>query len=108
AQDPQLEEIVVTATKREASLQDVPIAITAFTEEDIVRQGFQTIDDYVGKIPGLAFSRREPGGTTVLMRGCTISGLSFGGSSTSSVYLDEQPITMAGRNPDVRMIDIAR
>lgn len=108
AQDAQLEEIVVTATKREASLQDVPLAITAFTEDDIVRQGFESIDDYVGKIPGLAFSRREPGGTTVLMRGCTISGLSFGGSSTSSVYLDEQPITMAGRNPDVRLVDIAR
>ncbi|HET6630592.1 MAG TPA: TonB-dependent receptor [Woeseiaceae bacterium] len=108
AQDAQLEEIVVTATKREASLQDVPLAITAFTEDDIVRQGFETIDDYVGKIPGLAFSRREPGGTTVLMRGCTISGLSFGGSATTSVYLDEQPITMAGRNPDVRLIDIER
>ncbi len=108
AQNPQLEEIVVTATKREASLQDVPLAITAFTEADIVRQGFASIDDYVGQIPGLTFSRREPGGTTVLMRGCAISGLSFGVSPTTSVYLDEQPITAAGRNPDVRLIDVAR
>lgn len=103
-----LDEIIVTATKREASLQDVPLAVTAFTEDDIVRQGFRQLDDYVGQIPGLSFSRREPGGTTVLMRGCTISGLSFGGSSTTSIYLDEQPITMAGRNPDPRLIDIAR
>lgn len=103
-----LEEIIVTATKREVSMQDVPIAVTAFTEEDIVRQGFKKLDDYVGQIPGLAFSRREPGGTTVLMRGCTISGLSFGGSSTTSIYLDEQPITAAGRNPDPRLIDIQR
>lgn len=103
-----LEEIIVTATKREVSMQDVPIAVTAFTEEDIVRQGFKTLDDYVGQIPGLSFSRREPGGTTVLMRGCTISGLSFGGSSTTSIYLDEQPITAAGRNPDPRLIDIQR
>ena len=103
-----LEEIIVTATKREANLQDVPLAITAFTDQDIVKQGFKTLDDYVGKIPGLSFSRREPGGTTVLMRGCTISGLSFGGSSTTSIYLDEQPITAAGRNPDPRLIDIER
>lgn len=103
-----LEEIIVTATKREANLQDIPLAVTAFTEDDIVRQGFKKLDDYVGQIPGLAFSRREPGGTTVLMRGCTISGLSFGGSSTTSIYLDEQPITAAGRNPDPRLIDIAR
>lgn len=108
AQQQQLEEIVVTATKRQASLQDVPLAVTAFTEDDIVRQGFKRLDDYVGQIPGLTFSRREPGGTTVLMRGCTISGLSFGGSSTTSIYLDEQPITMAGRNPDPRLIDIER
>jgi outer membrane receptor protein involved in Fe transport len=103
-----LEEIIVTATKREASLQDVPLAVTAFSEQDIVRQGFKTLDDYIGQIPGLAFSRREPGGTTVLMRGCTISGLSFGGSTTTSIYLDEQPITAAGRNPDARLIDIER
>src|SRR5690606_29433790 len=104
----QLDEIIVTATKREAALEDVPLAVTAFTEDQIVRQGFRKIDDYVGQIPGLTFSRREPGGTTVLMRGCTISGLSFGGSSTTSIDLDEQPITMAGRDPDVRLVDVAR
>lgn len=103
-----LEEIIVTATKRSVNLQDVPLAVTAFTEQDIVRQGFKTLDDYFGQIPGLTFSRREPGGTTVLMRGCTISGLSFGGSSTTSIYLDEQPVTAAGRNPDARLIDIER
>src|SRR5690606_34760121 len=103
-----LEEIIVTATKREASVQDGPLAVTAFSEQDIVRQGFKSLDDYIGQIPGLSFSRREPGGTTVLMRGCTISGLSFGGSTTTSIYLDEQPITAAGRNPDARLIDIAR
>jgi outer membrane receptor protein involved in Fe transport len=102
------EEIIVTATKRSVSMQDVPLAVTAFTDADIVRQGFKQLDDYVGQVPGLAFSRREPGGTTVLMRGCTISGLSFGGSSTTSIYLDEQPITAAGRNPDARLIDIER
>jgi iron complex outermembrane recepter protein len=102
------EEIIVTATKRQVNLQDVPLAVTAFTEQDILKQGFKTLDDYVGQIPGLSFSRREPGGTTVLMRGCTISGLSFGGSSTTSIYLDEQPITAAGRNPDARLIDIER
>jgi iron complex outermembrane recepter protein len=108
AQQQALEEIVVTATKREASLQDIPLAVTAFTEQDIVRQGFRSLDDYVGQIPGLSFSRREPGGTTVLMRGCTMSGISFGGSTTTSIYLDEQPITSAGRNPDARLIDIER
>jgi len=103
-----LEEIIVTATKRQASMQDVPLAVTAFTEQDIVRQGFRTLDDYFGQIPSISFSRREPGGTTVLMRGCAVSGVSYGGSSTTAIYLDEQPITAAGRNPDARLIDIER
>ncbi len=103
-----LEEIVVTATKRTANLQDVPLAITAFSSDDIIRQGLKKLDDYVGQIPGLSFSRREPAGTTVLMRGCAVSGLSFSDTTTTSVYLDEQPITVAGRNPDPRLIDIER
>ena len=64
-----LEEIIVTATKREESLQDIPMSVTAFTDADIVREGFKSLDDYAGQIPGLAFTRREPGGTTLVMRG---------------------------------------
>jgi outer membrane receptor protein involved in Fe transport len=104
----ELEEIIVTAQKREQSLQDVPLAVTAFTDADIVRQGFRTFSDYVGQIPSLSISERQPGGTQVLMRGCATQGLTFGDSPTTSVYLDEQPITAMGYNPDPRLIDIER
>lgn len=103
-----LEEVVVTATKREASIQDVPMSITAFSNADIVAEGFKKLDDYAGKIPALSYATREPGGTTVIMRGCATSGVSFSKSSTTSIYLDEQPITAAGTNPDPRLIDIQR
>lgn len=104
-----LEEVIVTATKRGAlNLQDVPMSITAFTEAEIEMQGFKRLDDYAGQIPGLAYGRREPGGTNVIMRGCAISGLSFSSSPTTAVYLDEQPITVEGRNPDPRLVDIDR
>jgi len=103
-----IEEVLVTATKRSASLQDVPIAITAFTGEDIVKQGFKQIDDYVGQIPSLSYAVREPGGANVVMRGCVVSGIAFSDNPTSAVYLDEQPITSAGFNPDPRLIDIQR
>ena len=103
-----LEEITVTATKREANLQDVALAITAFGTEEIVRQGFKTFSDYVGQIPALSVVARTPGATNVLMRGCATQGLSFSDSSTTSVYLDEQPITAAGYNPDPRLVDIER
>ena len=103
-----IEEIIVTATKREASLQDIPMSITAFTDEDIVRQGFKQLDDYIGHIPALSFGRREPGGTNVIMRGCAVSGIAFADTATTAVYLDEQPITVAGFNPDPRLVDIER
>jgi len=103
-----LEEIIVTATKRAASLQDIPMSITAFTDQKIILEQFKQIDDYAGQIPGLTVNRRQPGGTNVIMRGCAVSAVSFGGTSTTSIYLDEQPITVSGFNPDPRLVDIER
>ena len=103
-----LEEIVVTATKREANLQDIPVSITAFTTDDIQRRGFRGLDDYASFIPGIALGQREPGGNSVVFRGVAASGIQFGTNPSSGVYLDEQPITAAGINPDPRLIDIER
>ena len=103
-----LEEIVVTATKREANLQDIPVSITAFTTDDIQRRGFRGLADYASFIPGIALGQREPGGNSVVFRGVAASGIQFGTNPSSGVYLDEQPITAAGINPDPRLIDIER
>ncbi|MCB1702973.1 MAG: TonB-dependent receptor plug domain-containing protein, partial [Halioglobus sp.] len=103
-----LEEVVVTASKRKVNLQDLPLAITAFTTEDISRQGFTGLDDYAAKIPSLSYATREPAGTSVIFRGVASSGIQFGTNPSSGVYLDEQPITQAGLNPDPRLIDIER
>ena len=108
AQENTLEEVIVTATKRKSNLQDLPQAITAFTTEDITRQGFNVLDDYAGKIPSLAFARREPAGTSLVFRGVASSGIQFGTKPSAGIYLDEQPITQAGLNPDPRLIDIER
>lgn len=103
-----LEEIIVTATKREVSLQEVPQQITAFTTDDIARRGFRGIDDYFRQVPSLSLGKQEPQGTTIVFRGVISSGLQFGSNPTSAIYLDEQPITAAGNNPDPRLIDIER
>ena len=103
-----IEEIVVTATKRQESIQDVPMAITAFGNEAIVREGFKQLEDYALRIPALSFGTRHPGGSNVVMRGCAVSGIAFSDNPTTAVYLDEQPITAAGFNPDPRLVDIAR
>lgn len=103
-----LEEIVVTATKRAANLQDLPESITAFTTADIQKRGFTGMADYSKFIPALSVEKREPMGTSIVFRGVASSGLQYGARPSSSVYLDEQPITASGVNPDPRLIDIER
>jgi iron complex outermembrane receptor protein len=107
-QNAMLEEVIVTATKRSENMQEIPQSIQAFTSDDIQRRGFSGIDDYSKQIPGIAFSRREPGGTSIIFRGVASSGIQYGTNPSASVYLDEQPITAAGLNPNPRLIDIER
>ncbi|HWN05753.1 MAG TPA: TonB-dependent receptor [Steroidobacteraceae bacterium] len=103
-----LDEVIVTATKRAESLQDVSESISAFDTDAIAMRGLQQIDDVAKYIPGLSLAQREPGGTTIVFRGVASSGLQFGAVSSSALYLDEQPITQSGRSPDPRFIDIER
>ncbi|MGI9261941.1 MAG: hypothetical protein ACR2QR_07885, partial [Woeseiaceae bacterium] len=82
-----IEEIIVTATKRAESIQDVPMSIAAFGDNDIVREGFKQLEDYAVRIPALSFGTRHPGGSNVVMRGCAVSGISFSDNPTTAIYL---------------------
>jgi|TARA_R110001583_G_scaffold187287_1_gene348459 outer membrane receptor protein involved in Fe transport len=57
----QLEEILVTATKRDESLREIPASITAFTGEDLERQGAQTMGDIIKLIPGVNITKTDFG-----------------------------------------------
>ena len=103
-----LGEVIVTATRRAERLQDVSESIAAFDSATLAMRGVQQIDDIVKYIPGMSIAQREPGGTTIVFRGVASSGIQFGAVSSSALYLDEQPITQSGRNPDPRFIDIER
>ncbi|MEO0575564.1 MAG: TonB-dependent receptor [Pseudomonadota bacterium] len=56
-----LDEIVVTARKREESLQDIPVAITAFSAKDIERSTMQSMEDIAAYTPGLTFNSFSAG-----------------------------------------------
>ena len=91
-----LEEIVVTATRREERLQDVPISVSAFNQEKIDSQGLKNIDDLSRLSPGITFSRNGTGSNAnyndensdISIRGID----SAAGSSTTGVYMDDTPI----------------
>ncbi len=106
----QLQEVVVTATKRAANLQSVPIAITALTSASLENQNIQDFQDYAKALPQVSFTNDSPGSAQVFMRGIGSSsaGETTGTSQGVGVYLDEQPITTASGPLDLHMYDIAR
>ena len=70
AQDPALEEVVVTARKRSESLQEVPIAVTAFTETQIERAGIGRPEDFISLMPNVTLvNTANIGDTQVSIRG---------------------------------------
>ena len=72
-------------------------------------RGLKQMDDYAKFVPGLSLGVREPGGTTIVFRGVAlVRTRSSAPSLRPALYLDEQPITQSGRNPDPRLIDIER
>ncbi len=85
----QLEEVIVTASKRTESLQDVPMAITAIGAEQIVRVGASDFTDLATTVPSLSLRSSGPGRTKLNIRGISAA---TGVAPTVSVYLDEMPI----------------
>ncbi len=105
-----LEEVVVTATKRSASMQDVPISISALDQDALDNLNINNFNDYVLQMPSVSFTSRRPGQANLFMRG-----ISEGGNSNQSlqgpsvaIYMDEQPVTAIGFNLDPHVYDIQR
>jgi len=67
AQD--MEEITVTATKRETTIQDVPFSINAQTADDIQRTGATDIEELSRNVAGLTVQNLGPGQSQVAIRG---------------------------------------
>lgn len=97
--------IVVTATRSAENMQRVPISIQALATETLSERNIVSFTDYVNMLPSVSFSTLGPGRTSVFFRGISVSGGNF---STVGTYLDEIPITTAGRMPDVHVYDVAR
>ena len=104
----QLEEIVVTATKKAESLQDIAGAVQAIIESDLKKAQVVSMEDYAKLIPAMSYVNYLPGTGKVYFRGIADDNGTFISEESSALYLDEQPVTQAGMAVDVRMVDIAR
>jgi iron complex outermembrane receptor protein len=109
-----IEEVVVTATKRAASTQDIPVAVSAVTEAKLEQMGITNFEDYLLQLPGVTAGGSGPGQNTIYIRGVasTTPNLTTAGvaglAPNVALYLDEQPLAQPGRNLDVYAADLNR
>ena len=101
-----VEEIIVTATKRQTAIQDVPISMAAFTAEDLIEMGAVEFADYATAVPNLSFGFSGEGRQT--SRQFQVRGIF--GASTSALYINDTPvpITMDPRVLDVERVEVLR
>lgn len=105
-----LEEVIVSAQRREESVQKVPISITAFTAAAIEENQIQSISDYVSRAPNLSISQgvTRAGTVSTSSHGLSIRGISNVGGDSSSYgfYIDDFNVTRATVNP--QLVDVSR
>src|ERR1700722_2895812 len=87
--DPALEEIMVTATRRSESIQNVPMAITALNQNFLERTGSQQFQDVGQAGPGLAFNPNTAGSAALSIRGVNTSSSTGNTQSPVALYMDE-------------------
>jgi outer membrane receptor protein involved in Fe transport len=91
----ELTEVVVTAERRESTVQKTPMSITAIGAADIAAQGARSIDDVLEQIPGISGRSNGPGQVQYEMRGMSpgATGGTGGTSGTVGFYVDDIPIS---------------
>jgi len=103
--------IIVTATKRDTTLQDVPFSINAQTEKDIQRSGVVTIEDLSRNVAGLTIQNLGPGQSQVSVRGISSGQIvrdQPGVKEQVGVYIDESVISLSLFTPDLDLFDLNR
>ncbi len=113
-QERQIEEVVVSATKKKENASDIPVTVTALTEETLKEMNVSNFDEYIEYLPNVTSGGRGPGQSTIYIRGMAVDPVNVflsaaqGSSPNVALYLDEQPIQVPGRNLDVYVADMER
>jgi len=111
AQESEIEEVVVTATKRSSTIRDVPFSINAQTQQDIQRSGATNIEELSRNIAGLIVQNLGPGQSQVAIRGVSAGQIvrdQPGVKEQVGVYMDESVISLSLFTPDFDLYDLNR
>jgi len=109
-----IEEITVTAQRRDQSLQDVPFTVQAITGDQLKQLDVVSFNDLIKYTPNVTFSGNGPGTGNIYVRG--LGGVNNGNQSQSvtapfpsvALYLDDQSMQFPSRNNDVYLVDMER
>ena len=105
------EEMVVTARKREETVQEVPMSVAAPSEQQLRDRGAETIEDISANVAGFTVQNLGPGQSQVAMRGVSAGQIvrdQPGVKEQVGVYLDESVISLSLFTPDVDLFDMSR
>ncbi len=109
ANGPVLQEVVITARKREENLQEVPLSVDVFTQKDMQNLGISRFEDYAEKVPSISFISIGPGTQLFVMRGTSDgSNPNYANSSATGSFLDDASLSLGGQQPDLHLYDMAQ
>ena len=106
-----LEEVTVTARKREETLQDIPISVAARTENQMRQSGLRSLEDISQTVASFSVQNLGPGQSVVAIRGSSAGKQDRdlpGIKEQVGVYLDESVISLSLFTPDLDLFDLNR
>jgi len=103
-----LDEIIVTATKRELNLQDVPHSIDVLSATQLARMGAKDLEATLRALPSVNLTAMMPGQNSLVVRGISTGPFEYRTEAQVAVYLDEQPMTFNSQQVGIRNIDMQR
>ena len=104
------ERVIVTATRREQSLQDVPLAVTAWQQEALSEKGSVSYDGLARETPGIVLNQPTANFNTITTRGIATNGYGANLQAATAIYINELPISSNGNSTilDPTLYDVER
>ena len=107
----QIEEILVTATKRSARIRDVPFSVAAKTERELARAGAASLEDISRGFAAVTVQNLGPGQSQLAMRGVSAGQIvrdQPGVKEQVGVYMDDSVVSLSLFTPDFDLFDLNR
>lgn len=105
-----VEEVVVTASKRESNIQDLPMSVQAITSDELESKNISDFEDIANLVPSITVDSSGSGNSYFYIRGVSDGGFGnrAGAQASTALYIDEQPLSTIGGNPDLHVYDVER